>query len=98
MLAVTPANPDLVSVACLTGTDLMSGNKVEIIKSINNGENFIPFSISDIGISQGFYAFVYGISPVDANIQYVGVADFLKSTDGGLNFSVLGGYRGPLGL
>ncbi len=98
VLAVTPANPDLVSVACLTGTDLMSGNKVEIIKSINNGENFVPFSISDIGISQGFYAFVYGISHVDANIQYIGVANFLKSTDGGLNFSILGGYHGPLSM
>ena len=98
VLAVTPASPDLVSIACLTGTNLITGNKVEIIKSTNNGENFVPLSIAAIGISQGFYAFVFGISPVDANIQYIGVADFLKSTDGGLNFNAIGGYTGTLGF
>ena len=97
LLAVTAANPDLVAVACLTGTEAFgNGNKVEILKSTNNGENFLAISNTNIGNSQGFYDFVFGISPLNVNIYYVGVCSLWKSTNGGLNFNAIGGYDGPL--
>ena len=97
LIAVTAANPDIVAVACLTGTQAYgTDNRVEIIKSTNNGENFEALSDNNIGFSQGFYDFVFGISPVDVNIYYLGICTFLKSTDGGLTFNAIGGYRGVL--
>ena len=99
LIAITAANPDLVAVACLTGTAAYGNdNKVEILKSTNNGENFSTLSNTNIGFSQGFYDFVFGISPVDVNIYFIGICSFFKSTDGGLSFSVIGGYYGPLRL
>ncbi|WP_309608597.1 T9SS type A sorting domain-containing protein [Flavobacterium sp.] len=97
LLAVSDANPELISIAFLTESAPNEG-VVELIKSTNGGENFSPLSVSNIGFSQGSYSFVFGISPTDLNIYYIGVADFLKSTNGGLNFNVLGGYGGPLGI
>nr|WP_309758454.1 T9SS type A sorting domain-containing protein [Flavobacterium sp.] len=99
LIAVTAANPDLVAVACLTGTQAYGNdNKVEILKSTNNGENFLALSNTNIGFSQGFYDFVFGISPINVNTYFVGVCSFFKSTDGGLNFNAIGGYTGPLGI
>ena len=97
LIAVSDANPDLVSLAFLTGSDFYNG-VVELIKSTNGGENFVPLSINNIGFSQGFYSFVFGISPTNVNIYYLGIADFLKSTNGGLNFNSIGGYGGSLGI
>ncbi len=91
LLGVTAANPDLVSIAFLTGQN------TELIKSTNGGENFAPLSVYNTGFSQGYYDFVFGISPTDANIYFLGVTTLFKSIDGGLNFSALGGYSGAFG-
>ena len=97
LIAVTAANPDLVAVACLTGTQAFGNdNKIEIIKSTNIGENFSSLSNIAVDYSQGFYDFVFGISPVNVNTYFIGACTFYKSTDGGLNFSEIGGYKGPL--
>ena len=99
LIGVTAINPELVLIACLTRSitgDMLSGNKTQIIKSTNGGDGFVPVSNFDIGISQGFYDFVFGISPNDANIIYVGVSSLFKSTNGGVSFSSIGGYDGPL--
>ena len=96
LLAVSAANPDLVSIGFQTRGATGHG-VVEIIKSTNGGENFSFLSIKEtLVFTQGFYAFVFGISPVDTNIYYFGISDFLKSTDGGLTFNKIGGYGGPL--
>ena len=91
LLGVTAANPDLVSIAFLTGQN------TELIKSTDGGENFAPLSIYNTGFSQGYYDFVFGISPTDANIYFLGVTTFFKSIDGGLNFNTVGGYSGSFG-
>ena len=92
LLGVSDANPNLVSIAFLT--DL----KTEIIKSVNSGENFTPLSVYETGFSQGYYDFVFGISPTDANIYFLGVTTLFKSTNGGLNFTAIGGYDGSFDI
>jgi photosystem II stability/assembly factor-like uncharacterized protein len=98
LIGVSNANPNLVSIASLTGQGFDLNNAVEIIKSTNNGENFASLSTYNINYSQDFYDFVFGISPTDANIYFVGVTSLYKSTDGGLTFNAVGGYNGPFGV
>uniref|UniRef100_UPI00286CFBD9 PKD domain-containing protein n=1 Tax=Flavobacterium sp. TaxID=239 RepID=UPI00286CFBD9 len=98
LIGVSNANPDLVAVACLSGYEFNGpSNKCEIIKSINSGENFAQLSISPVGFSQGWYDFVFGISPVNENTYFFGACSFHKSTDGGLTFNAIGGYAPPFG-
>jgi photosystem II stability/assembly factor-like uncharacterized protein len=95
LIAVSEANPDLVAIASLTGVSFDTGNKFEIMKSTDNGESFASFSTNNISYSQGFYDFVFGISPINVNTYFVGVCDFYKSTNGGSTFNTIGGYSPP---
>ncbi len=88
LLGVSAANPNLVSIAFLTG------EYVELIKSVDGGEIFSPLSVYNTGFSQGYYDFVFGISPLNENTYFLGVTTFFKSTDGGITFSPIGGYYG----
>ncbi len=89
LLGVSAANPNLVTIAFLTG------EKTELIKSTNSGDSFSPLSVFATGFTQGYYDFVFGISPTNENTYFLGVTTFFKSTDGGLNFNAVGGYSGP---
>ncbi|WP_309609589.1 hypothetical protein, partial [Flavobacterium sp.] len=95
VLAVTDANPELVCIASLSVTSFNGGNKSELIKSTNGGENFELLSVTDIGWSIGYGAFVCGISPVNENNYFLGACSLYKSTDGGLTYNATGGYAGP---
>lgn len=88
LLGVSASNPNLIVIAFLTG------EYVELLKSTDSGETFTHLSTLNSGFSQGFYDFAFGISPVNSNIYYVGVTTLYKSTNGGLNFTALGGYDG----
>jgi photosystem II stability/assembly factor-like uncharacterized protein len=88
LLGVSAADSNIVSIAFLTGT------MVELLKSSNSGETFTALPTLNSGFSQGFYDFAFGISPTNSNIYYVGVTTLYKSTDGGLNFTAIGGYQG----
>ncbi|MCB0548560.1 MAG: hypothetical protein KDD19_13345 [Phaeodactylibacter sp.] len=46
------------------------------------------------GPYQGFYDYVLGISPFDANTVYIGGVSLYKSVNGGAAFNVIGGYQG----
>ena len=98
LIAVSNANPDLVAIASLTGNSFDNGNAVDLIKSTSSGENFVPLSVYNINYSQGYYDFVFGISPTDATIYFVGVTSLYKSIDGGLSFNAVGGYVGSFGI
>ena len=95
VLAVTEANPEIVCIAALTYTYIFSGNKAELFKSTNSGEDFALLSVTDIGFSIGYGAFACAISPINENTYYLSACSLFKSTDGGLNYSAIGGYRGP---
>ncbi len=88
LIGVSAANPNLVTIAFLTG------EKTELIKSTDIGESFSPLSVINTGYSQGFYDFVFGISPNDTNIYFVGASTLSKSVDGGLTANYVGGYYG----
>ena len=92
LLGVSAANPNLISIAFLTG------ERTELIKSTNSGENFTPLSVFNSDYSNGFYDFVFSISPLNPDIYFVGVCSLFKSVDGGLNFIPIGGYLGPYGI
>ncbi|MCD6010284.1 MAG: putative glycoside hydrolase precursor [Flavipsychrobacter sp.] len=47
---------------------------------------------------QGYYDLGIVVSPSNANAVIVGTTTTYKSTDGGVNFSPLGGYSGPFAL
>jgi photosystem II stability/assembly factor-like uncharacterized protein len=92
LLGVSAANPNLVSVAFLTG------QKVELIKSVTSGDSFSFISVLETGFGQGYYDYVFGISPTNENTYFVGVSTLFKSTDGGVNFNAIGGYSGPFDI
>ncbi|WP_309608184.1 PKD domain-containing protein, partial [Flavobacterium sp.] len=94
LLAVSAANPDLVTIASMIMNANYDGT-VELTKSTNSGEDFASLSIVPVGYANGFYSFVFGISPLNENTYFVSSNSLYKSTNGGLNFSPVGGYAGP---
>ena len=94
LLAVSAANPDMVCIASMIMNANYDGT-VELTKSTNSGENFASLSIVPVGYANGFYSFVFGISPLNANTYFVSSNSLYKSTNGGLAFSPVGGYAGP---
>lgn len=51
-----------------------------------------------LSIGQGFYDQAIMVSPNNAEHVIVGTTSAFKSTDGGINFTSLGGYMGPFNL
>ncbi len=47
---------------------------------------------------QGFYDLAFEVSPDDANIMFAGTSSLYKSTNGGSNFSLVGGYGGDFSI
>jgi photosystem II stability/assembly factor-like uncharacterized protein len=106
-LGVSPTNPNFVYCTSL-------GNKTgpKILKSTDMGNNWIVTASSkntsltgggattglDMSNGQGWFDFDMMIDPKNANIIIVGTTTTYKSTDGGINFSPLGGYIGSFGL
>jgi len=105
-LAVSPANSNYVycvtldsgSPKVLRSTD--AGNTWEVTASSTNTD-FTGGSGStglEMSNGQGYYDLMALASPLDANSIIVGTTSAYKSTDGGYNFSPLGGYLGPIPL
>jgi len=96
-LAVTPAAPDRVYAVLLTS------DRPRIMKTDNQGNNWTvtaqgETTALEMDNWQGFYDLDIVASPLNANWLIVGTASAYKSTDGGLNFSNLGGYGGKWNL
>jgi hypothetical protein len=102
--AVTAAVASLVY--CIT----LQNDVPKLLRSTDNGSSWsvrttftgtsLTGSNSNNGMSngQGFYDLDIMASPADANHVIVGTTSAYKSTDGGLNFSPLGGYHGSFAL
>ncbi len=107
-LAVTPAGTNYVYCVNLGS----SSTPPRIIRSTDRGASWSVTATSTstsltgtsattgLGMSngQGFYDLGIVASPSNANHVIVGTTTTYKSTDGGVNFSPLGGYSGPFGL
>ncbi len=106
-LAVSPANTNYVY--CI---DLSSSVPPVLIRSTDMGTTWAATITSTVtgltgssattglGMSdgQGFYDLSIMVSPTNVNDVIVGTTTTYKSTDGGFNFTPLGGYHGPFGL
>ncbi len=106
-LGVTPASTNVVYCVNL-------GNSTPpcVIKTTNRGTTWDTTVTSTatgltgtnattgLGMSngQGYYDLGIVVSPANANDVIVGTTTSYKSTDGGVNFSPLGGYHGSFGL
>ncbi len=105
-LGVTAANTNYIY--CIN----LGATAPKVFKSTNRGSTWSitvtstvtgltgSSATTGLGMSngQGFYDLSIVVSPLNANDVIVGSTTTYKSTDGGLNFSPLGGYHGNFGL
>ncbi len=107
LLAVTPANPNIVFVTMLVtegsdqfayiykGThDAGSWNWVLTKK----GEPRSEAGLGGFSTGQGYFDYVLAVSPNDENTVFWGTCTLFKSTDGGNNFAKVGGYGGDFSI
>jgi photosystem II stability/assembly factor-like uncharacterized protein len=107
LIAVTPANPNIVYVSMLVkrGRDATT----YIYKGThNNGSwSWVRTKIgklrSEAGLGgfstgQGYFDFVLAVSPDNANTVFWGTCSLYRSTDGAVNFTKIGGYGGNFSI
>ncbi|MEZ4910355.1 MAG: discoidin domain-containing protein [Saprospiraceae bacterium] len=97
VLAVTPANPNIVMMT------LLSSDYIPIILMgvFENNETWTWSEIARGGTQQlgmdngqGYYDLDMEISPDDENAFVVATTTMYKTSDGGLSFTAVGGYKG----
>jgi len=104
-IAVTPASPTTVYALVANSTD--NGYK-GLYKSTNSGVSYTLIHSSPNILSgdetasssggQGWYDLTLAVSPLDANLLYVGGVNVWKSTNGGSSFTITGHwYAGSSG-
>ena len=94
LLAVSPDRPDE-----LFGIFLSAANTPLIYKGdmVNANWSLLATGQTDalpLNNGQGFFDLVLEVSPIDADIIFAGTTTLFKSTNGGTNFSTVGGYGG----
>jgi len=100
LLAVTPANPDLLFAVLLS-----ANNTPYLYRGDYNNGNWIWDLMATGGTSalrmnngQGYFDLVLAVSPNDSDTILVGTTTLYKSTNGGSNFSAVGGYSGSFSI
>ncbi len=102
VVAVTPANPDVVYFLTSGGSEY-SG----IYRSTDAGLNFTLMSDSPNILSwgcnggsggQGWYDLAVAADPLDENIVYAGGVNVFKSTNGGTNWNINSHWYGDCGV
>ena len=93
-LAVTPADPTRVYAVLLTN------NEPRIVRSNNSGETWMVSATGnstalEMNNGQGYYDLDIVASTTNANNIIVATTTAFRSTDGGANFTSVGGYYGP---
>ena len=96
-LGVSPANPEIIFALVCTTAGRLSG----IYQSLNSGGSFTKVydgtvtnhnllgynpDGSDMTGGQGTYDLCIAVSPIDANLLYIGGVNLWRSTDGGLSW------------
>ncbi|MBK8370419.1 MAG: hypothetical protein IPL20_03385 [Saprospiraceae bacterium] len=96
MLAVTPADPDIVMAVLLSSNDTPYLLKGENLSGVWKWNTLATGRTSNLRMDngQGYFDLVLDISPVQKNIVYVGTTTLYKSTNGGGFFTAVGGYEG----
>lgn len=85
MLAVTPADPDIVMAVLLSSNDTPYLLKGENLSGVWKWNTLATGRTSNLRMDngQGYFDLVLDISPVQKNIVYVGTTTLYKSTNGG---------------
>ena len=99
LLAVTPANPDLLFAVMLT----KNGDHTPCLYkgALNQGgwtwSRIATGKTDDFQMNngQGYFDLILAVSPTNAQQILVGTTTLFRSTDGGAHFSAVGGYWGP---
>lgn len=103
-IAVTAANSSIVYVLASNSTDYgynalyKSTNSGVSYTQVNNSPNLLGWEAdgTDLG-GQGWYDLALAVSPLDANLIYVGGVNLWKSTNGGTTFTNTGHWYGANG-
>ena len=98
LLAVTNANPNKIIAVMLSANNtpyLYVGNLSNGNWSLlaEGNTNQLPMNNG-----QGFFDLALEISPIDADLIFVGTTTLYKSSDGGNQFFAIGGYSGPFSI
>ncbi|MEN8155837.1 MAG: discoidin domain-containing protein [Bacteroidota bacterium] len=98
MLAVTPANPDLLFAILLTSD---SDHSPYLFKGVLDAGSWTWTRIAtgktgalEMDNGQGYFDLVLELSPLDENLIFVGTTTLYKSDNGGASFGPVGGYSG----
>ncbi len=98
LLAVTPADPNKMLAV------LLSSNNTPHLYEYSNSEDSWNIlaegqtTALELNNGQGYYDLVLEISPVDADLIFVGTTTLFKSDNGGVSFAVIGGYYGDFAI
>lgn len=114
LLAVTTADPSIIYVSLLAKENdgdcvyIYKGTKEEdqfIWTLTKKGDYRMPaeqnggdFQGGGFNPGWGYFDLIFDVSPINANTIFFGTCTAWKSTDGGYNFSKLGGYGGEFPL
>lgn len=105
LLAVTPANPNMVLAIMLANN---MNRRPFIYEGTNNNGNWTwvrkfvgsdgAFTSGSLTNGQGYFDLVLEISPTNKNIVFAGTTSLFKSNNGGSSFYAVGGYSGPFAI
>ena len=100
LLAVCAASPDILYVGLLGANDtpyLIHGTDSGTSWSFQTVATGLTTQFS-IDNWQGFYDFGMDVNPLNEDEILIGTASLYKSTDGGTNFTAIGGYQGSFSV
>ncbi len=100
LLAVTNDNPDIVLAVMLSSDNtpylykgsLFAGSWIWNELAVGQTTQF------PMNNGQGYFDLILEISPVDQSLIYAGTTTLFRSTDGGQQFSAIGGYYGNFAI
>lgn len=95
LLGATIVNTNVIYIAALQAAT--GGEQSQILKSIDAGASFTQSGILPAMFSQGFYDYVFDVSPINENTIFCGITSLYKSTNAGATWGAIGGYQGTLG-
>jgi photosystem II stability/assembly factor-like uncharacterized protein len=103
LLAVTEANPNVLYATLLAIEDdekvpfILKGTETEgnfSWRETKKGEYQSNGGLTGFTNGQGYFDLILEVSPDDENLVFWGTCSLWKSTDGGYNYTKLGGYGG----
>ena len=109
LIAVTPANPNILYVSMLA-KEMKDGTEKGvpyIYKAVFDGTDFtwtrtkkgeVGGGLGGFSNGQGYFDFVLEVSPNNENLVFWGTCSLWKSTDGGYNYIGIGGYNGSYSI